>query len=106
VSNWNLAEAPLSDGEAIPCVSEKTAGAVPEQELVHVCQPVSFCMSGIVWELGLLGVGLAPGVGVGATAAVGADVDCPPHPASSAKARMKRLGRNRFFSFFIWGTLS
>jgi hypothetical protein len=94
---------------------EKTAAGAPAQESTQVCHPVSFCMSEITWALlgaPLVGVGLAPGLGVGfAPLAVVDDEDAilPPHPAitvEAARVKTTRLGRSRFFSFCIWGTLS
>jgi hypothetical protein len=86
---------------------EKFAAGVPLQDPKQVCQPPSFCMSGIVLALGLAGFG-APGAGLGE--AIAFDVDeCPPHPATAAhaaKVKTTRLGRSRFFNFSIWGTLS
>ena len=118
-SSWNLAEDPLSDGDAIPSVMEKTAAGAPAQERTQVCHPVSFCMSGITWALlGVVppvgvGLGLAPGLGAGfapfAMDVEDEDAILPPHPVNAAQAaRVKttRLGRSSFFSSFIWGTLS
>jgi hypothetical protein len=90
---------------------EKTAAGVPVHEPKQVCQPVSFCMSEIVFALGLVvpGEGDGTGAGEGDTAAFCGVVACPPHPATVAQAAKlitTRLGRNRFFSFSIWGTLS
>jgi hypothetical protein len=96
---------------------EKTAAGAPAQESTQVCHPVSFCMSGITWALlGVppvgVGLGLAPGLGAGfAPLAVADDDDAilPPHPAiaiEAAKIKTTRLGRSRFFSFSMRGTLS
>src|SRR6266571_4151477 len=106
-SNWNLADAPEIEGEAIPCAMEKTAAGVPVHEPKQDCQPVSFWMSGMVVALGLLGED-EPGLGLGAAMAMDVGAACPPHPASAerpVKTVMTRLGRNRFFSFSIRGTL-
>jgi hypothetical protein len=114
----NRSDDPLSDGEAIPCVMEKTAAGAPAQESTQVCHPVSFCMSEITWALlGVppvgVGLGLAPGLGAGAALfATGVDDEdaiLPPHPAiaiEAARVKTTRLGRSRFFSFSIRGTLS
>jgi hypothetical protein len=96
---------------------EKTAAGAPAQESTQVCHPVSFCMSGITWALlGVplvgVGLGLAPGLGVGfAPLAVVDDEDAilPPHPAiaiEAARVKTTRLGRSSFFSFCMRGTLS
>jgi hypothetical protein len=97
---------------------EKIAAGVPLQDPKQFCQPPSFCMSEMVLALGLLelvGVGDAPGVGdalgegLGEATAFDADTTWPPHPATVAqvaKVKTTRLGRNRFFNFSIWGTLS
>jgi hypothetical protein len=90
---------------------EKTAAGVPVHEPKQDCQPPIFCMSGMVFALGLAvpGEGDGPGEGEGAAAALCVDVAWPPHPATAphvAKVKTTRLGRNRFFSFSIWGTLS
>jgi hypothetical protein len=90
---------------------EKTAAGVPVQDPKQFCQPVSFCISEIVLALGLVVPGEGDGAGEGEGAAIALCVDAvwPPHPATAADAaRLKttRLGRNRFFSFSIWGTLS
>ena len=76
-------------------------------------------MSEITWALlgapvpGVgVGLGLAPGLGAGfAPLAVVDDEDAilPPHPAitvEAARVKMTRLGRSRFFSFCMRGTLS
>jgi hypothetical protein len=86
---------------------EKTAAGVPVHEPKQDCQPPIFCISGIVFALGLAapGVGDAPGDGEGAAVAF-CIVACPPHPAIAAvaaKVKTTRLGRNRFFSFSILG---
>jgi hypothetical protein len=110
----NLSDDPLNDGEAIPCVMEKTAAGAPAQLSTHVCQPVSFCMSEITCALlGVppvgVGLGLAPGLGAGFAAfavAVDDDAILPPHPAiavEAARVKTTRLGRNRFFNFSILG---
>jgi hypothetical protein len=110
-SSENLAEDPLSDGDATPVAMEKTAAGAPAQERTQVCHPVSFCMSGITWALvgaPLVGVGLAPGAGFDASG-VGPDdavADFPPHPASAtqaARVKTTRLGRSSFFTSFILG---
>jgi hypothetical protein len=90
---------------------EKTAAGVPVHEPKQVCHPPAFCMSGIVFALGLdvPGEGDGPGEGEGAAVALCVDVAWPPHPAiaaQAAKVKTTRLGRIRFFSFSIWGTLS
>jgi hypothetical protein len=41
-SSENLAEEPLSDGDATPVAMEKTAAGAPAQESTQVCHPVSF----------------------------------------------------------------
>jgi hypothetical protein len=109
-----LSDDPVSEGDAIPCVREKTAAGAPAQESTQVCHPVSFCMLEITWALlGAppvgVGLGLAPGLGAGfAPFAVADDEEAilPPHPAiaaHAAKVKMTRLGRNRFFNFSILG---
>jgi len=111
-SSENRSDEPLSYGEAIPCVMEKTAAGAPAQESTQVCHPVSFCMSEITWALLGVGLGLAPGLGAGLELlAVVDDEDAilPPHPASiaqTAKVKTTRLGHSSFFSFCIRGTLS
>jgi hypothetical protein len=97
---------------------EKTAAGAPAQESTQVCHPVSFCMSEITWALlGVppvgVGLGLAPGLGAGvallATGVDDEDAILPPHPAiaiEAARVKTTRLGRSRFFSFSIRGTLS
>jgi hypothetical protein len=110
-STENLAEDPLSDGDATPVAMEKTAAGAPAHARTQVCHPVSFCMSGITWALLgalLVGVGLAPGAGFAASG-VGIDdavTDFPPHPATAAQAakvKTTRLGRSSFFNSFILG---
>ena len=114
-SSENLAEDPLSDGDAIPVAMEKTAPGAPAHARTQVCHPVSLCMSGITWALGgaLVGVGLGlagePGAGSVAVGPDDAVADFPPHPATAAQAaRVKttRLGRSSFFSSFILGNFS
>jgi hypothetical protein len=86
---------------------EKTAGGVPVHAPKQDCQPVSFWMSDMVVPLGLLGED-EPGLGLGTAVAMDVGAACPPHPASAespARVTMTRLGRNRFFSFSIRGTL-
>jgi len=112
-SSENLAEDPLSDGDATPVAMEKTAAGAPAQERAQVCHPVSFCMSGITWALvgaPLVGVGLGlagePGAGSVTVGPDDAVADFPPHPATAAQAaRVKttRLGRSSFFNSFILG---
>jgi hypothetical protein len=87
---------------------EKTAAGVPVHEPKQDCQPPIFCISGIVFALGLAlpGEGDDPGDGEGAAVALCGAVACPPHPATAAQAvkvKTTRLGRNRFFSFSILG---
>jgi hypothetical protein len=90
---------------------EKTAGAVLLQVELQVSQPVSFWMSGMVLALGLVGVGEGVGLGLGAggfgaTAALVAFCDWPPHPGR--KARQIRRGQDATtpYTLFIRGTLS
>src|SRR5690349_11896835 len=90
---------------------EKTAAGVPVHEPKQDCQPPIFCMSGMVFALGFAvpGEGDAAGEGEGAVVALCVDVPWPPHPATAAQAakvKTTRLGRNRFFSFSMRGTLS
>jgi hypothetical protein len=111
----NLADDPLREGEAIPSVMEKTAAGAPAQERTQICQPVSFCMSAMVWALlgaPVPGVGFGLGAGPGLDEALIAELEavvCPPHPASrtnmATKIKMARLGRSSFFSVFISGEL-
>jgi hypothetical protein len=65
-------------------------------------------MSEIVLALGLVVLGEGDGAGLGEGAAVALCVGAvwPPHPATAThveKVIMTRLGRNRFFSFSIFG---
>jgi hypothetical protein len=89
---------------------EKTAAGVPVHAPKQDCQPPIFCILGIVFALGLLvpGVGDDPGEGEGGVIVLCMELPWPPHPAivaQAAKVKTTRLGRNRFFSFSIRGTL-
>jgi hypothetical protein len=79
---------------------EKTALGVPVHEPKHGRQPLMFCISGIVFALGL-------GVGEGEGAVIALCIEpWPPHPATAAQAaniKITRLERNTFFNFAIFG---